>query len=622
MKRTISVLTAIAFLLPAAPAAVFADAPAEMRVVGFENGTTMGFEGRGGVEILTVTSDEAYSGNRSLLVTGRSMPWHGPALDVTFFVEPGVTYVVSAWVKAKSPDRSDFRLSTQVGVIDTDNVSFYNIDRKTVSRADGWVQLTGRHIYPAAEMVTIYIENDTPDAEFYIDDVTFFPLTGGGWRASILLPSLHERYAGHFLLGSAFSASDLLGDRFELVQRHFNALTAGNAMKPNALGGGARGDFMFESADRMVETILGAGGISMVGHTLVWHSQSAAWLNPAGTTRALAKEHLEEYITAVAGHFAGRVIAWDVVNEAFRDGVGNLPFGWRGGLRSDAPWFIAYANGADEAAGEHGGDYIYDAFVFARLADPGAVLYYNDFNEESQGKREAIAQMTEEFNERWLGDPRNTNPDRLLIEGLGLQAHYWTDHLNPQDVEDTIIRWIETGAEISVTELDIPAGSWRGYKELDEEEERKQARLYAELFLIYMKYSEHIARVSIWGIDDDTSWRRQGSPLLFDGDGNAKFAFYAVLDPDGYLAGDYDDIKSNPLGGDSTATPATPPPPTEPPEPPESGNGDGNGGGTDNGDEDGGGFNPIYIIIGAALIAAGAAIWLARSKSRRRSSKD
>jgi hypothetical protein len=68
-----------------------------------------------------------------------------------------------------------------------------------------------------------------------------------------------------------------------------------------------------------------------------------------------------------------------------------------------------------------------------------------------------------------------------------------------------------------------------------------QAGHYARLFQLYKQYSAHIARVSIWGLEDPASWRRQGRPVLFDGDFNAKEAFYAVADPDGYLAGRYDD---------------------------------------------------------------------------------
>jgi endo-1,4-beta-xylanase len=263
---------------------------------------------------------------------------------------------------------------------------------------------------------------------------------------------------------------------------------------------------------------------------------------------------MEEFITTVGGHFSGRVASWDVVNEAFQTSVGTPPRDWRDALRKgggaeDSPWYAAYANGADHGAGESGADYIYDAFVFARLADPNAVLYYNDFNEESRGKREAIAMMTEELNEKWKGDPRNTEPDRLLIEGLGMQGHYWTDHLNPRQVEETIIRWAATGAEISVTELDIPAGSWRDFKELDGEEEDRQAILYAQLFEIFKRHSDKIARVTFWGIDDASSWRGGGSPLLFDREGRPKRSFFAVLEPERYLAGDYEGIKKDSAPG-------------------------------------------------------------------------
>jgi endo-1,4-beta-xylanase len=599
-----------------------------MRVVDFENNTRMGVFGHGGAEALTVTGDEAAGGSKSLLVSNRAAAWHGPALNVTNFIIPGVTYQASVWVKAKEAGDTVFTLSAQIG--EGAGALYLDLDSKPAT--EGWVKLEGLHTFPSSGYSTLYITNTDPQAEFYIDDITFFAPSAGGLPASIALPSLHERYQEHFLLGSAFVNNDLSGPRFELVKRHFNALTAGNAMKPAYLGGGGLNDLRFGPADRMLEPILDAG-IAVIGHTLVWHSQSADWLNQnqdgSFLTRAEARSNLEGYINAVAGHYAGRVLAWDVVNEAFQPNVGDHITDWRGGLRKggatseSAPWYGAYENGADTGAGESGADYIYDAFVFARLADPAAVLYYNDYNEEYAGKREAIALMTEDLNEQWKSDPRNTQPDRLLIEGLGLQSHYWTNHLNPKDVEATIQRWIQTGAEISVTELDIPAGSWSrngsGYKTLDEAEEKKQARLYAELFEIYLRHSDHIARVSIWGIDDPSSWRSGGSPLLFDENGTAKYAFYAVLDPAGYLAGDYDDIKTQ-TGGESTATPAVHIPLDQPDDPPADKPADHPKPDSDPGREPGPGPFALPIsglaLLGAGLVAAGivAVISIRRNK--------
>jgi len=224
------------------------------------------------------------------------------------------------------------------------------------------------------------------------------------------------------------------------------------------------------------------------------------------------------------------------VNEAF-DG-GSLPFdNWRDVLRKGSPWYIAYANGADPEKGESGADYIYDAFVFARLADPNAVLEYNDYNETDDWKREAMAQMAEELNEKWKTDPRNTDPGRKLIEGLGMQSHHFTEHPNVSEIEKTIQRFIKAGVRITVSELDVPVGHYNGPTSpvLTYEQQVEQAVYYARLFEYYKAYDAHITRVTLWGHSDNRSWRGDYSPQLFDRTLAPKEAFYAVLDPSGYL---------------------------------------------------------------------------------------
>jgi len=446
--------------------------------------------------------------------------------------------------------------------------------------------MRGRHVYPEDGYITIYVENDTADAEFYIDDVSFHPDEGVEFTADTGLPSLAEIYKDHFLIGSAFTRSDLTGQRFELVKHHFNVMTAANDMKPDALTGNEKGEYNFGRADTMLEQLEQAG-ILVHGHTLVWHAQSPDWLNKDQNgellTRAQAKANMQEFIGTVAGHFAGRVISWDVVNEAFQVSLsGSVPSDWRSALRKGgssgehSAWYGAYENGADIDAGESGADYIYDAFVFTRLADPDAILYYNDFNETEPVKREVIAMMAEELNEKWKTDPRNDEPDRLLIEGLGMQAHYWTNNLDANDVRETIQRWSSTGAEISITELDIPAGDWNSYTPLTLGEEMKQALLYAQLFRVFKQFSDEIARVTFWGIDDATSWRSEGGPLLFDAGGNAKLAFFAVMDPEGAMDGNLmnyleneeeDEEPEEDSFKDMTEDPPKTPPPPPLPEP-------------------------------------------------------
>lgn len=356
-----------------------------------------------------------------------------------------------------------------------------------------------------------------------------------GW--DLTLPSIAEMYKDYFDIGNIMNAEQTKeADTTAMFRHHYTVVTAENDMKPQSIST-AKGVYNFSRADAIVEWAQ-ENNIKVHGHTLVWHSQSARWLNYGSDgrllTRAEARANMEEYIRNVAGHFKGKVISWDVVNEAFSDGTGT---GWKNLLRKDAPWYMAYENGADASKGETGADYIYDAFVFTRLADPEATLYYNDYNETVPSKREAIAAMVEELNKKWKNDKRNTEPGRLLIEGIGMQAHYWTDDLSMTDVEASIKRFITAGVRIAVTELDIPYGSYSNQKRipLTEAEELNQAMLYAQLFEVYKKYGDNIDRVTFWGKADSQSWRFQGSPLLFDNNFSPKQSYYAVIDSEGFL---------------------------------------------------------------------------------------
>lgn len=372
-----------------------------------------------------------------------------------------------------------------------------------------------------------------PDV-WYIDNII---IKRAEWDLN--LPSLAETYKDSFLFGNIISPHQMDEKTTEMFKHHYNVVTAENNMKPMYLTSG-KGQYDFSGADPIVSWAQ-ENGILLHGHTLVWHSQSASWLtnNPDNTpvTREQARENMKEYISTVAGYFAGKVISWDVVNEAF-DG-GSLPFNnWRDVLRKNSPWYIAYANGADPAKGESGADYIYDAFVFARLADPNAILEYNDYNETDDWKREAMAQMAEELNEKWKNDPRNTDPDRKLIEGLGMQSHHFTEHPDVSEIEKTIQRFIKAGVRITVSELDVPVGHYNGptSPNLTYEQQVEQAIYYARLFEYYKAYDAHISRVTLWGHSDSRSWRGDYSPQLFDRSFAAKEAFYAVLDPSGYLS--------------------------------------------------------------------------------------
>jgi len=345
---------------------------------------------------------------------------------------------------------------------------------------------------------------------------------------------LQEIYKNYFLMGNIVSPGDLNNVRFDILQRHYNTLTAENHMKPDNIAPSSRPSgntwaYRFTNADMIVNAAVGAG-MKVVGHTLIWHSQSPTWLTRADdrTTildRDTALYNLKKYVTEVAGHFAGKILCWDVVNEAMRDGLDSGVSGgdWRNCLRLDSPWYRSV-----------GAEFIEEAFLAAREADPEAMLFYNDYNLNSPYKSRAVYNMVKDINER-----HPNAGGRKLIDGIGMQSHH---HLttSPQTVDDSIELFASLGVDIAITELDIIAAGrlLNQSPPWNEDAAQRQAEQYAAMFRIFKKHSSKISRVTFWGIDDGTHWRTlDGSgahAAMLDKDYGLKPAFYAVTNPDSY----------------------------------------------------------------------------------------
>ena len=500
------------------------DAPPaeEFTFIDFENGELNGVEGRSGEETLLITDEENHTpdGQYSLHISDRANNWHGPSLEVTPYINAGETYEVSVWVKVDTESSQRLTLSTQVG--DGSAAAYNNIASVDVSAADGWVEITGEYRYTSlgGGFVSIYVESNNINLDFYVDDVNFQQIESDPVEVDLELASLKEVYKNHFRIGNAVSMPDLEGPRADLLTHHHNLVTAENAMKPGEVYDGREFDFSGSNllADRVEEL-----GLDLHGHVLVWHSQSPEWHhteNGSPLSREVALENMRVHIETVMENF-GELTSWDVVNEAL-DGSWANPEDWEANLRNTG-WLRAI-----------GDDYIYQAFRIAReYADSQGwhdmVLYYNDYNDHVQPKARTMYHMIKDINDQWAAE----NPDetRKLISGVGMQGHY-SININPDTVEQSIERFTQLGIEIGITELDVTTNTNNVY---DADEINRQAYIYARLFQIFRKYSEHIDRVTFWGLNDANSWRSDRFPLLFDGSLRAKPAYYAVVDPDGFL---------------------------------------------------------------------------------------
>jgi len=481
--------------------------------------------------IAVTNEDNRTPGGSNSLKTTVTQQYDGPLFDLRGKVYRGHQYEFTAWVKmARGEKPTLIRMSVQNGPS-----SFVNLTSDARVTDQEWVKLTGRYTQsaPPGNVLNVYVEVADPITQartFLIDDFEMkYIRPVAGPNPDFSLPSIKDVYGDFFPVGNIMNPADFNDEhRTNMLKKHFALLTAENAMKPDYAYDAAR-NFDFADEDALVQKAIDEGFL-IHGHVLVWHSQSPSWLhsNPDGSPldRDTALHNLRTHVKTVVEHFGQKfgdnIISWDVVNEAVDDGKLANPEDWESTLR-ESGWFKAI-----------GPDFIYEAFKAAReVIDQNGwktELYYNDYNDDNQSKMTAITNMVKALNERYARE--TNNPNKKLIDGIGMQAHY-TINTNPENVRASIEKIIAIGVKVGITELDIGAGSGGA---ITEEQAVKQGQLYARLFRLYKEYAGHISRVTFWGLDDAASWRSEGSPLLFDGRLQAKPAYYAVIDPEGFLA--------------------------------------------------------------------------------------
>ncbi|WP_316759784.1 endo-1,4-beta-xylanase [Pedobacter aquatilis] len=327
---------------------------------------------------------------------------------------------------------------------------------------------------------------------------------------------LKDFYSNYFPIGVAVGLRNLRGDESVLIKKQFNSLTAENAMKMAPLQP-KEGAFYWKAADSIVNFAV-KNGIKIRGHNLCWHQQTSDWMFKDGD-KQVSKEtllkRLKTHINTVVGRYKGKIYAWDVVNEAIDDNPANF-------LRN-SKWF--------EICGE---DFITKAFEYAHEADPGAKLYYNDYNSEFPEKRERIYKLLKSLKDK--GVP---------IDGVGLQAHWSLKSPTEADLRTAIERYSSLGLKIQFTELDISIYPWekdRRAKRPGESDqftadlETRQAAKYAMVFNVFRAYKDVITNVTFWNVSDRHSWLdeypvmgRKNYPLLFDANLQPKKAYWEVI---------------------------------------------------------------------------------------------
>ena len=205
---------------------------------------------------------------------------------------------------------------------------------------------------------------------------------------------------------------------------------------------------------------------------------------------------MHDHIFTILDHFRGKIVGWDVVNEAFEDD----------GTLRHSPFY--------EILGE---EFIPLAFQYAHEADSTIELYYNDYSMYKPEKVKAVVNFFRPLMEQGM-----------RVDAIGLQAHLF---LGAEDYPTLYERSIQEIAKLGIpsqfTELDLSvlpnpyemeganiSANFEYSKKLDPyteglpaEQQEKADEFWVDFFKMLLRNKENVLRVNYWCFNDANSWR-------------------------------------------------------------------------------------------------------------------
>ncbi|HMS50347.1 MAG TPA: endo-1,4-beta-xylanase [Candidatus Saccharibacteria bacterium] len=227
------------------------------------------------------------------------------------------------------------------------------------------------------------------------------------------------------------------------------------------------------------------------------------WLTKGNFSRAELLDIIHTHIKTLGTRYKGKVREYTVVNEAFSRELET------GGNKD---WW----------GKQLGREYIDNAFIWAREADPNAVLILNDFGNETEGD---ISNLMYEY----IKDAKSRG---IPIDAIGMQMHISSvNNPSTEKVVSNMRRFADLGLNVYITEFDVNMHDSKGS---DKEKERRQAEIYADMLKACLQVGPKTCpNFGFLGLVDRQSWYNgigldDADPLLFRSDYTPKQAFFAV----------------------------------------------------------------------------------------------
>lgn len=476
---------------------------------------------------MTAKAGVGHKDSRGMEVSGRTCASDGVSSEKGLYLSGGETHTYRIWVYSETAEQ--FHVTLACADLDTNQETETELITKQVA-AGTWTELQASYRAPknSGEFRLTITTDSTHD--FYFDDVTVSAKkTNSTVFAASTEKGLKDEFANYFRVGNILNAGTVKNSTITAsFLKDYNSVECENEMKPDATlvqsqCSGTNIGVSLKNAASIMDFCVN-NHLAMRGHTLVWHSQTPVWFfkenfNASGNwvSSAVMDQRMETYIKnmfeAIQTQYPElNLYAYDVANECISDDQKRTAN--HGGTREpgenisgQSPWVQIYGSNA----------FVEKAFTYARKYAPeGCQLYYNDYNEYWDHKRDAIYSMCKSLYEKGL------------LDGIGMQSHINANYDGFSGVSaytTAMKKFLSIGCDVQITELDITMENGKYTLQ-------QQADKYKAIFQAAMDWNKNptsdgrVKAVCIWGPDDANTWiKTENTPLLYDTNHQPKLAY-------------------------------------------------------------------------------------------------
>lgn len=496
---------------------------------------------------VTAIEGAGVDGSRGMMVTGRTAPEVGAASSKGFYLWGGTEYDYSVRVKADTDEV--FHISLLYKDEETEEETTVQLATKKANAGE-WTEIKSSFKAPLNTfeyLITITTESTN---DFCFDDVIITTEDSKGLleAKAVAGEGLKDVFKGYgFRVGNILNGGTIRNSAITAnFLKDYNAVECENETKADAVlrQNGSTDNNINVSLDNCaaIADFAEKNGLAFRGHAFVWHSQTPAWFlkenfngNGNWVSPSVMDVRLESYIKNVFAAFERQyptlnLYAYDVCNECISDDSNRTAN--NGGAREPGDNNVTGGKSAYVAVyGDN--SFIEKAFSYARKYAPeGCKLYYNDYNEYWDHKRDSIINT--------ILKPLSA---KGLLDGMGMQSHVdagATTFSGTQNYLKAMDMFLDLGIDVQVTELDISLDNGQTLQD--------QATKYTAIAKHIVevntsgKYKGKVTLFQVWGPNDANTWiSGDKSPTLYDKNNQPKVAYtqlksYGESLPEGPIA--------------------------------------------------------------------------------------